>query len=100
MSKLIQLNPRKARIARLLGESQTWHKKKMALKDRWLIFAIAACLISTTIAFIVLLTYSVSTKRLQWSYARTTAIATLVAMSILSEKGQPLTLDKRAMDRR
>ncbi len=72
------------------------------LKGRGLIATISFCLIGTTlsfqtasllfsIAFIILLTYSLSTKRLQWSLARTATITALVAMSTLSGCGPLLT---------
>jgi hypothetical protein len=102
MTKLIQFNNRKTRIAKLLGESQSWPKVRKPPEGRGLFSVLVACLFFTTlsfqtasllssIAFIILLTYSLSTKCLQWSLARTATITTLIVMSTLSGCGPLLS---------
>jgi hypothetical protein len=47
MIKLIHFNSRKAKIARLLEESQTGLKVRKTLKGRWILLIMSTCLIGT-----------------------------------------------------
>ncbi len=90
----------KLKVRNILNQARP--KKSKSLKGIGLVLSMSLCLIGTTlsfqtatllfsIAFLILLTYSLSTKRLQWSRARTATITALVAMSTLSGCGPLLS---------
>ena len=90
----------KLKVRNILKQARP--KGRKPLKGLGIMIFMSICLIGTTlsiqtasllfsIAFMFLLTYSLSNKRLQWSITRTATITALVAMSTLSGCGPILS---------